>query len=364
MKTQTTRPCAYALALVIGLAYYQGLADSPAPPQPVFTVSDNGRYLFKMIPEEWPQESGSSTKNVNDFGVAYKVVANGALKEIWNVSGWFAFRVFLSDDGEHLVRMGPWNCGREPTKSDLAVAFYKRGKLLKEYSTADLVEDKSAVITSVTHYRWLALTDTALMLDPDNIFHIRTIDNIQYGFDITTGDIKSKKKPNTSDTSTGSATEAQGKVKHVYHLDAFRQLSVPEGNTRLSYACGKPTGGSYDTYFIVHDIETKAFLASPAWTPYSGKVAPLDVSKVAQLAKEYWHKNLEAYGEFEIRSIDLRCPRYRTSSDQSRWVYEVSFKHPINPIIVLLNETVVAATIVDLEQQRKSGVAPATGKSP
>ena len=361
MKTQTTLPYAYALALFIGLAYYQGLADSPAPPQPVFTASENGRYLFKMIPEEWPQENGNITKNANDFGVAYKVAANGALKEIWNVSGWFAFQVFLSDDGEHLVRMGPWNVGREPKKTDLAVAFYKRGKLLKEYSTADLVEDKAAVLTSVTHYRWLALTDTALMLDPDNIFHIRTIDNIQYDFDITTGDIKSKKKPNTPDTSTGSATEAQGKVKHVYSLDECRQLSVPEGSTRLRNACGKPGGGGYGTYFTVHDIETKAFLASPAWTPYSGKVAPLDVSKVAQIAKEYWQRNLESYGNFEIGSIELRPAYYYTNEDQSRWVYEVLFKNPINPIIVLLNETVVAATVVDMEQQRKSGVAPATG---
>ncbi len=355
MKAQTTLPYAYAVALLIGLSSYPGFADSPAPPRPVFTASESGRFLFKMIPEEWRHPDGNCTKSANDFGVAYKVGVNGELTELWKVSGWFAFRVFLSDDGEHLVRVGPWNFGHEPEKGDLAVAFYKHGKLLKEYSTADLVEDKSAALTTVTHYVWLARTDYAVMLDPNNAFHIRTIDNIEYEFDITTGDIKFKKKPNTASPNTGNSSDYKIKPKQIYHLDEYGQLSVPEGCTRLSYACGKPNGGSYDTYFTIHDIETKVFLASPAWTPYSNKVVPLDVSKVAQIAKGYWHKNLAAYGEFEIRSIELRCPQYYTNSDQSRWVYEVSFEHPINPIIVLLDETVVPATIVDLEQQRKSG---------
>lgn len=318
----------------------------------MFTASENGRYLFKMIPEDRASKEGNRTKTAKDFGVAYRVDANGEITELWKVSGWFSFQVFLSDDGEYLVRMGPWNFGHEPKVGDLAVAFYKKGHLLKEYSTSDLIEDKSAVITSVTHYEWLANIDSALMLDQNNVFMIRTIDNIQYEFDVTTGSIKSKKKANKSDSNTGTGADDKRKPRHVYHLDQYQQLSVPDGDSRLSYASGKPRGGGYNTYFTVHDIETKALIASPAWTPYGNEPIPLGVSKVAKIARAYWEKHLEAYGKFKISSIELCSPRNYNGNDPSRWFYQVSFDMSLNPIIVLLDETVVPATIIDLEQQK------------
>ena len=105
----------------------------------------------------------------------------------------------------YLVAMGPWNEGTEPKKEDMAVAFYREGKLLKQYSTADLVKDKSKVLASISHYRWLA-RDVDRMAegkrDPDaelriigvNTFRLKTCDAITYEFDLTTGEIK-KKKP-------------------------------------------------------------------------------------------------------------------------------------------------------------------------
>ena len=109
--------------------------------------------------------------------------------------------MFLSNDGDYLAVMGPWNVGSEPKKEDLAVAFYREGKLIRKYSTADLVKDRSKAGRSLTHYTWLA-RDTELMklyserdpeaelrVFPNNTFRLKTRDGLLYLFDMTTGAI-------------------------------------------------------------------------------------------------------------------------------------------------------------------------------
>src|SRR2546423_15301375 len=135
----------HLLIAIVGVAMVREIsqADSPAPPRAYVTASRLGRYFFKMIPEKWHREGDKYFVDRAAFGVAYEVDPEGEFKEIWRTSGWYCFEAFLSEDGKYLVRMGPWNGGREPAKGDLAVAFYENGKLLKEYSTADLVDDTS-----------------------------------------------------------------------------------------------------------------------------------------------------------------------------------------------------------------------------
>jgi hypothetical protein len=69
--------------------------------------------------------------------------------------------------------------------------------------------ETSQPLTTVTHYVWLA-KQIPVMLDPNNAL-IRTIDNIEYEFDITTGDIKFRRnligKPNTGNSSTTRSNE-------------------------------------------------------------------------------------------------------------------------------------------------------------
>ena len=168
-----------------------------------------------MIPAKRSLQGGKYVTIPEAFGVAYRVEEDGSLTELWKVSGWYSFEVFLSDDGQYLVRMGSWNVGHEPEENDLAVAFYKKGKFLKKYSTAELVENKSAVIASVSHYMWLARAksifdneeksdpEAELKLDWENIFHLKTIDGILYEFDAITGNIKKKRSPNQPDAGDG-----------------------------------------------------------------------------------------------------------------------------------------------------------------
>jgi len=194
----------FALPLICLMAISSLKADSPAPPVPLAFTNDYGSdVVFTMVPAKYGKDYMVEREA---FGVAYQVQGDGSLKELYRTEGWYSFQVFVSQDGRHLVRMGPWSVGSEPTKEDLAVAFYKDGKLLKQYSTADLVKDKSKVIPTASHYFWQApspvddeLSESErlrlrLHLDYTNSFELHTIDGWTYSFDVTTGEIKSTKK--------------------------------------------------------------------------------------------------------------------------------------------------------------------------
>lgn len=135
----------------------------------------------------------------DSFGICYSLTEEGELVEAWRVRGWFSPEIYLSDDGKHLIRIGPCTKGHEPEAGDLAVAFYQNGKLLKSYSTADLVRRPGTILSSVSHYDWLARTrdavrgesdpDSKLRLEGNKIFHLKTCDLIKYQFDVTDGKI-------------------------------------------------------------------------------------------------------------------------------------------------------------------------------
>ena len=179
-------------------------ADSIMPPRPLVFTNDYGSdVFFTMTPALRDDDYNLIRK---PYGVAYKVDSSGKLNELYKTEGWYSFKIFISYDGQYLVRMGPWNTGSQPEDDHLAVAFYQNGKLLKEYSTLDLVKDTSKVIPTVSHYFWMAPDPTdrgiseaerhkfRLSLGLRNRFVIYTIDGWRYLFDITTGDIISESK--------------------------------------------------------------------------------------------------------------------------------------------------------------------------
>jgi hypothetical protein len=193
------KPISFLCVVVVSLLLSQSSrADEPMSPYSLAVASRSGRCFFKMVPYKGELQEKKYVITREAFGVAYTFDMDGNFKELWKTSGWYSFEAFLSDDGQYLVRMGPWNGGHEPKKGDLAVAFYKNGKLLKEYSVVDLVKDKSKIQATVSHYFWL---DRAMGpgagpgLEWDNVFHLKTIDGIMYQFDATTGEIKKTEKP-------------------------------------------------------------------------------------------------------------------------------------------------------------------------
>jgi hypothetical protein len=98
---------------------------------------------------------------------------------LWTVE-WFAHEVYISSDGRHLIRMGPW-----PSSSDeLAVAFYEDGRLLCEYRIYQLVSDPLSLPHSVSHFEWKRGVS---LDDAKNELHVTTQLNEEYIFDVTTG---------------------------------------------------------------------------------------------------------------------------------------------------------------------------------
>ena len=175
---------------ILLLAFYSGrsLCDSPVRPLPRVTVSNSGELYFAMIPKNGERNLDATKEKVEPFGIAYELLTDGKSKELWRVSGWYSHTVFLSNDGEHLVRLGTLPFGEGASDNDLAVAFYKNGSIIKSYSTNDLVKDKSKIEKTSGRYIWFRIDEIYARLEYTNNFHLKTIDGVEYIFDLSTGD--------------------------------------------------------------------------------------------------------------------------------------------------------------------------------
>jgi hypothetical protein len=174
-------------------------ADTPPGEYPYIKTGLGGGIYFRMIPRH-----NDDVRRNDGYGIAYRVKKDGSDQELWRTEGWYSPEVFLANDERSLVAMGPWNWGDTPKKEDTAVSFYRDGKLLKRYSTADLVKDPSKVFKSVSHYQWLARSageKPAMWTDPEaqlhisgSMFYLKTCDGILYEFELTTGNINSQRQ--------------------------------------------------------------------------------------------------------------------------------------------------------------------------
>ncbi|NUZ12865.1 hypothetical protein HUZ36_18970 [Pseudoalteromonas sp. McH1-7] len=171
-------------------------ADRESIPKP-YIVTQEGMfesYYFKMIPENFHFEDDNLVIDSEAYGRAFRLNYDGTEEELWSVSGWHANNVYLAGkEAVNLVRLGNWARGQAPENEDLAVAFYERGKLLKSYSTADLIEKPDSVKLSVSHYQWKLSSNLARN---NKYFYIETVENITYKFDVSTGEIVDVKLPN------------------------------------------------------------------------------------------------------------------------------------------------------------------------
>lgn len=187
------------LVLILATAA-SSVADMPRLPVRYVTVSASGRCFFTMLPPQW-KEQGEIARE--PFGVAYELRDDGSLHELWRVEKLYAFRCFLSNDGRYLVAVNDWPASTKVSKEDLALIFYDRGKLLRQFSTADLVKDKRKVRPSASHYEWFYQPkeleeefpgpEAPVYCDPENTFVLTTVDGISYTFDATKGEIAATK---------------------------------------------------------------------------------------------------------------------------------------------------------------------------
>lgn len=190
--------------LIVLLISVDLLADTPAAPFSYVTASWSGMCYFEMIPPVWSTTKSSFLDS--GHGIAYRLLRDGSQKELWRTDGWYSIRVFLAEGGTFLVRLEPVKEGQRCSHDDLALAFYKDGLLMRQYSTADLVKNSEKIVRTVSHFYWLA-SDTQRLegervggrdIDADaepklflnNTFRIKTCDGLVYVFDVTSGNLK------------------------------------------------------------------------------------------------------------------------------------------------------------------------------
>ncbi len=156
-------------------------SDKEAPNREKTISSKNDEFYIRFIPNaEDYTEAGK--------GEAYR---KNYAKILWSVDWFPRGRVFILNDGVHLIRLGRWATDRKDL-TDLAVAFYEKGKELKRYRVKDLIHDRVYLECSVSHYFW---ESDPLMeeLPPDGkTFNLTLIDGKIVSFDVTTGQILQK----------------------------------------------------------------------------------------------------------------------------------------------------------------------------
>mgnify|MGYP001765884185 FL=1 len=176
---------AFLIALSMSLAA-PVLADSEMPPTDYTKETQDGAYIFVMLAPDGPRWSSKEPeiRKVYKYSGLYR--NDGSREPLWKVY-WYSFSVYLSSDGKHVVRLGPW----AQSTRDLALAFYEDGKELKQYAISDLVKDTGALKHTVSHFFWR--TDLKYNEKEGTVF-LKTVDGISYTFSVKTGEII-KKEP-------------------------------------------------------------------------------------------------------------------------------------------------------------------------
>jgi hypothetical protein len=174
--------------ILLFISIYTNADKSPAP-YVKLTASDNGKFYFLLHPAKREWQSGEYKVISDAFGMAFRVLPDGSGEKMWETSGWYAFRVYLSHDGKYLARVTTSPFGSAPDNNDSVVAFYENGKLLREYSSKELVKDAEKIERSVSHYYWTSNNRDLPKIDYADVLQIETIENRLYSFDMKTGDI-------------------------------------------------------------------------------------------------------------------------------------------------------------------------------
>lgn len=178
------------LAAVLSLSSL-AWADRARPPYDYITEVAGGKYVFVMLATSGfslldpgaPDDVGviDSNKEIRASYKASGLYLSSQSNPLWTVP-WYAFTVFPASDGNHLVRMGPW----ASSLNQLALSFYSKGEEIKRYLIQDLVKDTSQIKPTVSHFFWI---DKYHYDDQTRLFHLKTVDGIEYKFSILTGEI-------------------------------------------------------------------------------------------------------------------------------------------------------------------------------
>ncbi len=176
---------------VLGLAFVACRcihADDEASNIPYVKTDRWGRCYAKSV----PAESYGSKGTTRIFAVA---PGNDTIIDTFD---WYSGEIYLEcatghaneQVGTSVVQIGPWARGREASVGHLALAFYFRGRLVRRYSTLDLMGSPGNVSRSVSHYTVIKQANDYRQRESNfSAFEILTVDGRLISFDPTTGAI-------------------------------------------------------------------------------------------------------------------------------------------------------------------------------
>ena len=209
------------VVLVIALVAEPSIAfaDDPAPMEPYKAVV--GDNVFVMLPGGVMGPAGwrASQTLPTEAGGIYELSGlyrnDGSTIPLWTVD-WYARETYLSNDGQFLVRVDSW----PGDERQLAVAFYDRGKLLRQYAAADLVTRPADLPRSVSHLRWLA---TASLDSDAKAFRVTTLERQEHLFDVVSGGRVLLDR-------IGATTLRTASVGEPFALRRGERIAVPEAD--------------------------------------------------------------------------------------------------------------------------------------
>jgi len=234
--------CALAMAL-------RALGDTPLEPTPWVAASANQEAFFKMVPGKYHFEKHRLITDREPFGVAYRLAPDGTFVALWRCKGWYAPSGALSDDSDYLVVTGPWASDVE-NHTDLAVAFYKRGKVIKSHQVKDLIKDPTKLEYSVSHYFWRPAKQTSptgILAHDQDLFELVMIDKTDYLFYLKSGEIAGFRRDEGAMTRDEYAAEihrdTEKRGTDLYEPSAFkRDFDSAFEVTDISASRGGPSG--------------------------------------------------------------------------------------------------------------------------
>lgn len=179
------------LALIACACAY---ADQEASNVPIIRINQWGSCYAKSVPSELYGSKGTTK--------VYSVQpGEDSLRHTFD---WYSQQIYLECGvgrpneqlGISVVRFGLWARGAKATVEQMALAFYFRGQLVKQYSTLDIAGSLDNVSRSRSHYSVIRRID-GYRQQKSNFytFEILTYDGRLVVFDPTTGAILSAKKP-------------------------------------------------------------------------------------------------------------------------------------------------------------------------
>lgn len=132
------------IALAVLLFSVACYADQEASNRPVVRSSEYGIVYAKSIPDE----------DYGQKGKTYLYYVGSEKDELICEYNWFANEIYIGGSGEtFVVRFGPWHRGYEPQDTHLAIGIYNGSRVVREYSTTDLIKMGSGISNSVSHYQ-------------------------------------------------------------------------------------------------------------------------------------------------------------------------------------------------------------------